>query len=79
MNKKGQALAVTAVAIVTIALIGLLIYAVAQVSESSICNAMQEEGFKTKIKYIAGLPNCFIQDGDGRYIEYDKFRALTGD
>jgi len=80
MNKKGQeTLGIILVIVGALLFFSALIYALAFWDAHSTCKAMYEEGYQIKIKTVTGFPQCFVQDGDGRYISYDKSRALTGD
>lgn len=46
--------------------------------EKRVCEVMKAENFDTKLVWVALSYECYVKDGDGRFIDYDKFRALTG-
>lgn len=55
-----------------------LITLTSYLKEEAVCSSVEEEGYDIKLKYIFFNYQCYVQGDDGKYIDYDKFRSITG-
>jgi hypothetical protein len=46
-------------------------------TEVAECNNINEEGFNVKMKWNIITPICYVADNDGRYIPFEKLRAIN--